>query len=608
MVIEKKLFALKDVAELANTSSSNVSNWRARDPRFPLPLEDTSAGPIWKGEDIVKYLEQKTSGAYDVIAAGSLSTKRIALLGRARVGKSFLISRFVANSAAFCKVFSGGGGDKTLCPVYVKISENFAQESFVLRTNFNTIYRSDKSDENDENLSNLKERITELSGHFYSMDDNTSMAKIEQVVRELREIEKNFHNRKQSNTYIECFQTPSDFLKMLMRECNLGTLEFVDTPGVSGSVEASKIAKSDIYVFILRPDNQEEAQTLRKIVDQIKPDVAVSNVLFLYRAETWIESQEEFDEEMENARKDMSVFNAIFEDLRGSIISTSIDLLDPAGHCLLFPTMKAAKATVSENLFLQALGEKLKSAFSGDEEEKSTEEFQRVFQEHGDAVKELAFSILSEIPNHKYGNEGVFTTADFSNEKHDRVMTKDDYRIHNDLYRAYSEEAFLLGHYFSAFQAEDYPEDWQRIVIKYLYRVLSNSIRTDRGLGVGAHPWEEHPARTMLVEESILADAVLEAISGVAEERQNGPYRNALKRGGIKSATWNYVGCTSDKEAMLKLEIVRKCLLGFNVSNRMEMILCRYVGGLRKLAEFQILTKLGCTRDESMGMLQRLPF
>ena len=41
-------------------------------------------------------------------------------------------------------------------------------------------------------------------------------------------------------------------------------------------------------------------------------------------------------------------------------------------------------------------------------------------------------------------------------------------------------------------------------------------IRRYRGLGVGSHPWEERPARTMLVEESLIADKILSKV--LAEE------------------------------------------------------------------------------------------
>lgn len=59
MVIDKELLALSDVANICGTSNSNVSNWRKRDNSFPVPFAETSAGPIWKSEDIVEYLHQK---------------------------------------------------------------------------------------------------------------------------------------------------------------------------------------------------------------------------------------------------------------------------------------------------------------------------------------------------------------------------------------------------------------------------------------------------------------------------------------------------------------------------------------------------------------------
>lgn len=95
MVIDKELLALSDVANICGTSNSNVSNWRKRDNSFPVPFAETSAGPIWKSEDIVEYLHQKKK--YDAISTGNLKTKTISIIGRARSGKSFLGSRFVIN-------------------------------------------------------------------------------------------------------------------------------------------------------------------------------------------------------------------------------------------------------------------------------------------------------------------------------------------------------------------------------------------------------------------------------------------------------------------------------------------------------------------------------
>ena len=84
MVIDKELLALSDVANICGTSNSNVSNWRKRDNSFPVPFAETSAGPIWKSEDIVEYLHQKKK--YDAISTGNLKTKTISIIGRARSG------------------------------------------------------------------------------------------------------------------------------------------------------------------------------------------------------------------------------------------------------------------------------------------------------------------------------------------------------------------------------------------------------------------------------------------------------------------------------------------------------------------------------------------
>ena len=44
------------------------------------------------------------------------------------------------------------------------------------------------------------------------------------------------------------------------------------------------------------------------------------------------------------------------------------------------------------------------------------------------------------------------------------------------------------------------------------------------------------------------------------------------------------------------------------VSSRQEMVLCRYVGGLRKVAEYMVLMKLGFSKEESINKLCDLPF
>lgn len=602
MIIDKELLSLNDIAKLCQTSSSNISNWRTRDSEhFPLPYVETSAGPIWKGKDIEKYLQEKKG--FDVIATGNPNTKRIAVIGRARGGKSFFISRFVEDRIGFQELYCGNSSDKTVCPIYVKISETTSSELFyTFHTDFNTIHYQEKS----KDLDNLRTQINDLIDLRFSQNDKENMAKIEDVVRKIRTFEATCTSKKISNTYISTIQKPSDFCKNLLRECKLGSIEIIDTPGVSGKIEISPIAKSDIYIFLIKPDNVDESQTLKKTVNQIKSEVATSKVAFLYKVEGIFGSEKAYNNAKVQTQKNMSAYTDLFSDLKGNIISTELDILDPASHCIVFPTMAQEEVILPEKLFLNEIKLKLIEAFNPESTEEDSK-FKELF--HEDKAKNFALSIMQNIPLHKFSNmQKEYTTNDIRSEKHNRVMTKDNYRLRNDLDIAYKNESNLLYEYFSSFIAQNYPEEWQQKIIKFIYKKIINSIKNDRGLGVGSHPFEEHPARTMLVEESLFADDILKNIQGKNDLQKNTPYRNALKNNNISSSTWNWVGCSTDPEAIIKLELIQKFLLNAKVSNRQEMVLFRYIGGLRKIAQYNILTLIGFDKKTVMDELKKLPF
>lgn len=606
MTIEDDLFSLSDIAKLCNTSNTNIWNWRQRDSRFPTPYATTAAGPIWKADDVVAYLKAKFGDEYDVISTGNLSSKRIAIVGRARLGKSFIISRFVADRTGFVELFCGNKDDKTVCPIHVHISEYNAKDEYAFRSDFNSVY---STTEEDPEVLSLRDQVSTLVSHTYEQNDLNTMKKIEDAVRAIREVEERNKDRKRkTNTYIETLQRPSKYCRELLRVCKAGKVEIVDTPGVSGSVEATKISKSDLYIFVLKPENHEEAQTIRKIVEKIKPDVATSKVAFLYRPGGVLMTLKEYDDAREKVREAMRVYSDLFEELKGSIIATDLDVLNPAENCILFPEMSVSSETFQEEQFLGEIREKILTAFSDSAFEQQKQMFLETIK-RSQAARGLVLKLLREIPTHDLmGGQTSYTTELVIAEKHDRVMTNDSYRLYGDLEKAYNREAKQLDSYFSAFTAEDYPEEWQQVVIKYIYTALTNGIRTDYGLGVGAHPWEDQPARTMLVEESLFADSVLSNITNKPVQSRNEPYRQALRMNGITSASWNYVGCSDQEDAAIKLEIVKAYCLNVPVSTRQNMVLCRYVGGLRKMAEYKLLLLLGYTREQAMAELATLPF
>ena len=605
MILEKELLSLGDIAELCGTSKNNVSNWRTRDSRFPTPFTETSAGPIWTSEDIVNYLQNKNEA--DIISTGNLNLKTIAIIGRARGGKSFLISRFVGDKSGFVKLFCGNSSDKTACPINVMISDSITLESYIFHTDFNSKFPKEEVEETAE-ITSIRDRISLLSDKTFLQDDIDSMEKIEKLIRDIKKIEED--KSKKTNTYIDTYEKPSYFCKELLRDSGLGRIKIIDTPGVSGKVEASKIAKSDVYLFLIKPDNSDESLTLKKIVTEIKSDVATSKVAFLYKKEGYFMTQKKYEEARKSIKKDMETYSELFSDLKGSIISTELDVLNPAAHSIMFPTMDPDDVLLPEELFIAEIKNKLIDAFKFENSTDLDEEFLEILTASGNTAKEFVFSIMKGIKTHnsERNSEKVFTIEDIINGNHDRVMTKDNYRLRNDLDQVYKEEIDLIEEYFSSFTVENYPEEWKQKIIKYIYRKLAHSARNDRGLGVGSHPWEERPARTMLVEESLIADKVLGNVMSSEEWNQNIPYRNAFIDSNILSATWNYVGCVGEDEAFLKLQIIKECLLDKTVDSRKNMVLYRYIGGLRKTAQYHIFKLMGYSEQECMEIVKTLPF
>lgn len=613
MINEKNLLGLNEVAETCGVSKNVVSNWRIRDDNFPTPYQENKGGPIWKTEDILEYMKAKNA-YFDVITSqtGYIRSFRIAFIGRARDGKSYIVSRFAKNRTEYIELFCGGGKDETICVVNNYISESYQFDFLEFHTNFNSIYTEKDFKKNDE-IRLIREEISEYVNSKIELEDpefaRTKIEKIKALIRRMRIVEEKYDGRKNSKTYLSVYLQPSEYAKNVMRNSRLGVLELVDTPGVSGDVVASDIEKSDLYVFVLKPDNREEAETLKRIVKSIKPYVATSKVIFLYKKEGYLLTLDKYEKASREAKEDMADFNDIFAELKGNIISTDLDLLDPAANCILYPTMDDEMVLLSEEQFMQELCAKICDTADADNTKLFSPREKEIAVSIGQKALPFIENILQGITKHTIkSGQNEYSTERFTAETHDRVMTNDGYRIRTSLGAAYRREAELLDKYFSQFKQEDYPEIWQQTLIKIVYRFLMYSTRTDSGLGVGTHPWEEKPARTMLVEESIFANQVLKRISGKQEYEMNEPYRKALQECGITSKTWDRVGCTNDEGSKEKLLIISRMENLPTVYCLEDFILIKYIAGLRKIAEYQLLKAFGADNDHAMTETLDFPF
>ena len=116
--------------------------------------------------------------------------------------------------------------------------------------------------------------------------------------------------REKVSFHINTYQKPSLFCEKLLKECDLDDVQIIDTPGVSGNVEAKRVAKSDIYIFLIKP-NSDEAQTLKAIVTQIKADVATSKVAFLYKKEE-LSTLQKYKSAQNSVKEDIKAFSDLF--------------------------------------------------------------------------------------------------------------------------------------------------------------------------------------------------------------------------------------------------------------------------------------------------------
>ena len=622
--IDKPIVSLKDIADVCNMSTGGISNWLSRDDEFPIPYVRTSAGPIWKSEEIARYLRNRRN--INVVAHAKFSCRKIAVLGSAGAGKSFYISRFVSNKKAYRSLFCGSG--KTVCPICTKVSEDFS-EVYIVHTSFLSDFRKEIESHEDNSELAVKVQLIApvvqeiLSNNPYSMENADALEQINYAIKEIHDIEEleagacaDKAKVRKCTAYIETFQRPSDFCRELLRSCGLGVIELIETAGEPEYAECSEIFKSDVYTFVLKEENLMEPSAVTRIADKIRYDVSGSKTMYLYRYENIIDTAEEYSEAIDEAQTDMAAFDRCFRISEHDMIAAGLDLFArPSEHCLVFPSMKPYKNSFAERMFLADVKVKLLEAFavSNDDDEK----FSDLMRERADDVKELVLKLMRGIKAHDFTwrKEKEYTISDFSSEEHDRVSSKDGYRLTRAIEQAYLLEAGLLYYYFNGLSAEEYPEDWQQAVIRYIYAKLSQGVRKDRGLGVGTYGGEEYPPKTMLAEESLIAGIVLSQTGAYEDCFINNAYCKALKKGGVISNTWDHVECVdTNGDMQLKLQIVKRCFIDRDITTHSltELVLYRYIGGLRKLAQYDILRKMGFStgkaKDECMELVEEFPF
>lgn len=576
-----KLLTLKEIVEKYDMFAEIVQDTA----EFPKPCKGIHGDLLWEEEAISSYIASLDAALEEY----SYDTLKISVLGRARTGKSYFITRLIENRSSYKELFCKQGTDVTFCTVRNFIANREANDCIKFCVDF----KGEKVDDD------LRLKIRNLTESEISLNVTDS---VKNRIQEFRCVSKKLATTfVKAEPSIEIYMRPNSYTKNFLSEAKRGSLLIIDTPGVSGDVDVATVEKSDMYIVVLKDDNSKEAETLQKIANSLKMYTASSKVTFLYRGAEAVEDAEQYDNAEEEVKNCIKLFESNFADLRKSVINTGLNLLRLEKNCLLFPVMQN-EVKYAEKLFLKRMRERLVGAAEHDIDKELRKMVSEIVNQMPVYAPIFVHRLLSGIPNYTIA-DGEMTKEEFT--PRDRVKTGDYCRVHNALHWAYREESDTLYSYFSQYQVGE-NDQWRETLIKYVYTVLVERISSDFGLGYGNWVSEDKPPRTMRVEESVFAKEVLEALD--MGEYVSTAYIGALKSCGIQSGSWPAVSCNARPAAIKKLEIIRDVIGDVSAHDLYDFVLRIHVCGLRKYAEYEILTTLGMSEEEAMMTIKELPF
>ena len=535
----------KDISEMTNLSSSDISNRKRRNPDFPIDRNNEKGTPIYFYGDVLKWAH-----AHNISIYGKQTRYRdiqrlqretmdvalnISLIGRARGGKSFIASYFIENSVFMRQALCGGGSDFTQIPTKI----NIVDTSPFFRCNIS------------EQLSNqISPEVKPYVRRSVSIDVNAPDFQIAMTV--INDWLRNLHDTGvkslDKQVSLELYTRPSEMARRIMDKTGKQSIVLTDTPGVSGDYTFDSLSRQDVVIIVMRDENMQEfADSITKIAGL----VGTTPVVYIYRTNDSVTEDDEYYE----AQKDGSLSMKRFEEQiksafnHDSIIMSSLNALHPLDRFVALPSYKSKKYSDVEDLFTRDLAKQI-IAGVGD---KISAECVGTAIKGANVKKDEVITLLNDIiyiPQIYSVDKESRTKAinKFKEEKHARVKSQDQYRILTDV-NAQCEDILLRNSKkMESYSLNDYSEEWRQKLIQYVYQTIERTIKSCPGVGIGIHPWEDSPAVTMRTCECIFAKELYDELKEfegkveyTSEERVEitKRYRTVLQKYDIQSKSWD---------------------------------------------------------------------
>lgn len=570
-----------EIAKIANVTNAAVTNWRKRYSDFPKAVAELKSGPIFNAWEIDLWLDRRghiTSESLKTMGGNNVF-KKIVLIGRARLGKSRIAARFTRYQQLFFKYFVGPGRDFTKVNVRLVVKKNCSDQGNHIR------FISPNS-----TINGIQENFDEdgVIRFLDNINNHNSYSRNHEKAGEKKELDP-------KEDFIEITTEASDLAVSIMSDTDEGLI-VTDTPGVSGDVEGlQSVSDADVYIFVMRSDNGSE---FTESINKMLPVLAGSKTMFIYNMGTSVEDDTDYESMTQHAQIAMHDFSQDLAKLSsGSIISSSIEVLNPAATVIPMGSFNDRKVNFAEQKFNEQLIESLKKVLHENPNFLAEQDIAEILNSPEYSQEEIIEFIKATLSTYNVATpveeNSTFVEA-FLLQRHDRVKFNDDLRT---LRLVRENRVEILNELYDKFDVLKVNENLtlpkiiQEIIIQYCYKKLTLAVKFDCGISRGDHPFESNPPITMWAEEAIIAEDLIKSNATTSSST----FCSVMKAKGYTSNSWNYVRIpkipyTGERQyCNKKLEVIVACKLNKLPSkDSKELIFNSYNLALLKLGQYSI--------------------
>ena len=299
-----------------------------------------------------------------------------------------------------------------------------------------------------------------------------------------------------------------------MEQSGKKMLVIYDMPGKSGSLDWSfSITHQDVVIYAMRDENIDDFESSMKKLSGL---VGAHPVIYVYRVSESVTEETEYVNAQNVAANAMKQFELkIGEILKNSIIASSISALHPLEHFVALPSFKSQKYLDVEHCFESELEKRIvEGIYSRISYDQLHTTISRAGLGKGDIPEVLKLlADVMKIPELENGRAGLKTGKHRKIIKNQKKAQNINLPLLIETLDYISQKALddnLIR--LRSFDTDDYPKEWQQIIIKYAFQTIDRALREFPTVGRSTRPWE-HSSPLLTIFELLYAKEIFAELS-----------------------------------------------------------------------------------------------